>query len=385
MATYPEITTLAAWAAVINDPTDNEDANKLAQVDLQTRKFVDTMFNLILDSSTNKLKASVVGDASIVGLIKGSTSNTGTQQGLLQGTVSTPDFRDLAVSTAKLADNAVTTAKIADLQVTTAQLADVSVTAGKIASATITDTQLASDSVTTAKIVNDAVTTAKILNANVTAAKVAANVIGGDQLIVGAAEGQLLVAGANPYKFAVKAMSGAATMDKDGVVTLASHNECELVERSNNTIAAGASGLATWTIRGSLVNTLPYIEVWKTTAVSFASFNNIGDIALPVGVYMIEATAPAYKAGRHICRLVRYNVSTVVQESYYGTSELASVASGTQTRSFVRGMITVVNSSDVVRLEHYTELIEAVDGMGYPSSSGGTYEVYATIRIRQIS
>lgn len=391
MANYPRITpaTLANLAPVINDPTDAEAANKLAQVDLQTRQFVNDYLNTKFDSSTEALKVAALADASLAGTVKGSTGNTGTQQAIVQGTVSTPDLRDLAVSSAKLADSAVLTAKIADTQITTQKIVDKAVTAGKIADATITVAQLAAKAVDNTILKSDAatdanraVTTDHIRDGAVTTAKLASGAITAAVLPPGSVEGQILITQANPYSFAVKSLTGDITLTKDGLVTLVTKNECELVERQNNGVAAGASGAAAVQIRG---NATAWVEAWRASVSSFVTIGAGGKFSLPVGKFYFEASAPAYKTGRHILKLAHYNVSNVLQsDTYYGTSEVCPAAGALSNRSFVRGYVTIAATNDYMQLEHYTELAEATDGLGFPSSSGGTYEIYAQVFIQQV-
>jgi len=388
MATYPRLNpaTLANLLPVIDDPADTEDSNKLAQVDLQTRRFVYDYLFLKFDSSTEKLKPGVVDDTTLAGKVKGSTGNAGTQQGIVQGTISTPDLRDDAVTGTKIADGTIGTDHIADDAINGAKIADDAVTADHIANNCITADQLAANCVTAAALKtgasDGAVTTSHIRDDAVTADKLAANSVTGDALPT-CTSGQLLVGGSD-NKFAVKTLSGDATLDNTGRITLVSKNECELVERANNATSGGGASSTTWHVRGN-TPAPAWIEAWRVPTGAFATIGASGKVSLPAGTYVVEATAPAYKVGKHICRLVRYNVSDVVQETFYGTSEVSAAADGVQTRTRVCAKITVGASTDYLKLEHYCEAAEASDGLGLASSSGGTYEVYATMHIRQVA
>jgi len=389
MASYEFLDpTLAALSVALANPTGDEAANKWPDVDAQTRQFIYDYLSAKFGSLTEKLLPAVVDDTTLAGKVKGSVSNAGAQQGVVQGTISTPDLRDAAVATAKIADNAVTSAKIATGQVLATHLGSKVVAAVAIADNTITATQMAAASVDATVLKSDAtgaagaVTAEHLRTGAVTAAKLGAQSVGADALMVGSVAGQLLLAGTAPYKFAAKTMSGDATIDQNGLLTLTTKQTCELVERTNNGVAAGGAVTGTWQIRGAATN---WVEAWRVPVASFATFDAGGKVTLPVGTYYVEASAPAFKTGKHICRLVRYNVSNVVQETFYGSSSTSPAAAALVTTTSVKAKITVANSNDYLQLEHYSELTEAVDGLGQAASSGGTYEVYARMLIQRLS
>lgn len=390
MATYPRITpaTLANLAPVIDDPTGSEDANKVNLVHLQTRRFISDFLASKFDSAAGDvLKASAVADATVAGKIKGSTGNAGSQQAIVQGTVSTPDLRDSAVSTQKINDNAVSTNKLSDGAVTTVKHADApnGITTAKINDSQVTEAKLADDSVTAAKLKDSAstdadraVTTDHIRDSAVTSAKIAANAVTVAKLET-ASSGQILVAdGSGAFKKVT--MSGDATINASGVVTVGALGYAKIVERAGNTVVGGANSATTWNVRGNIVS---WVKEWETVA-SLVTLGASGKISLAAGTYLIEASSPAYKTDEHILRLVRYNSSDVVQETFYGTSELSNAADAVQSRSFVIAKSAFV-ASDYFKLEHWTKTANATDGMGRPSSSGGTYEIYAQICIKRLA
>lgn len=384
MATYSRVTpaTQANFAATINDPQDTEDANKLAQVDLQTRRFVSDYLATIVDSTTEKIKASAIDAAtSLAGLVNGSTNNTGTQRQIVQGTVSTPDLRDSAVSTVKIADQAVTSAKIADGNVSTTQIAALAVTAAKIANATITDVQLASNAVTTAKITDANVTTQKIADANVTAAKMAANVVGGDQLIVGSAAGQLLVTGATPFKFAVATPSGDVTVDSTGKFTIVANGIVVVEERGALAADGGAGTADSWNNRGVVIG---WVKTSDTLTSSFLTTPTDHKLLLAAGTYMVEATAPGYVVDQHQARINHYNSSNASLEKFYGTSEWATTAVAIPSRSSVKCKV-VIASGDYLVLEHYIKTHAGNLDFGRAvNATGGLYEIYSQVRIQKV-
>jgi hypothetical protein len=394
MADYTRINpaTIANLAAVIDDPTDTEAANKLAQVDLQTRRFIYDFLITKFDETTGKLLAASLDSDSLSGTVSGSTSNGGTQRGIVQGTISDVDIRSSAVTTNKIADDAVTNAKINASAVGTTEIADLAVTTGKINDLAVTEGKLINDAVTADKLKDDAtgaagaVTSDHIRSSAVTTAKIADNAVTGAKLPAGSAEGQVLVTGTTPFTFAVKTMSGGATIDANGVVTLATASQCELIERANNATNCNASAAATWQNRGSSTVAVAWVENWRIPTSAFVAVDADGKVTFTAtGTYLIRASAPGYKCGKHISRLVRYNVSNVVQETYYGSSEVSAAADGVQTRTQVVGKITVAALTDYVLLEHWTEAVEAADGLGKATSSGGTYETYARMEISKIA
>lgn len=390
MATYSRVTpaNLTNFSAVVDDPAGSEDANKVNLVHLQTRRFVyDFLISKFDISASDVLKAAAVVDATVAGKIKGSTGNAGTQQAIVQGTISTPDLRDASVTSQKIAASAISTTLLSDGAVTTAKHADSpnGISTAKINDAQITEAKLADDSVTAAKLKDSAstdsdrsVTTDHIRDSAVTTAKLAANSVTGAKMVAGTS-GYILVANGSGV-FTPVAMSGDATITNAGVVTIGTAGLAKVIERAGNTVVGGANSAASWNVRGV---TITWIKEWETVA-SLVTIGASGKISLAAGTYLIEATAPGYKTDEHICRISRYNSSDVLQESIYGTSELSNAADAVQSSSKVLAKMAFA-ASDYFKLEHWTKTANATDGLGRPSSSGGTYEIYSTIRIQRIA
>src|SRR5689334_4594967 len=159
MADYSRISpaTITNWSAVIADPTTNEQANLLWQAILQTRQFVYDFLDAKFDkSASDVLKPAVLAATSLTGKVRGSTSNSGNQQEIVQGTVSDVDIRSSAITSTKIAADAVTTTAIVDLAVTAAKIASATITTAKIANAAITTALLATDSVDNTILKDDA-------------------------------------------------------------------------------------------------------------------------------------------------------------------------------------------------------------------------------------
>ncbi len=387
---YDPITniTLAGLLAALHPgasdtPTDAEAANLLGKVDVQTRRFLYDYLATKFDTSTEKLKPGVVDDTSLVGKVKGSTSNAGTVQGIVQGTVSTPDLRDGAVSTVKLLDAAVTTAKVGALQITTALLADLGVTTGKINDLAVTTGKLAANAVDATKLANGAVGSTQLASSAVTGVKIAANAVTTDKLVAATNVADILLADGSKVWQSV-ALSGDITISSAGVVTIANNGIAIVREEASNTTAGGASvaGGATFTtpnVRGVAVG---WVKQFET--IPIVDTITSGKIQLRTGTYYIEVTCPAYSAGLHLCRLQHRDSgdTTDITAAAYGTSEVAQL--GVQSASKLTAKFIVTSTSQFLRLQHWTELVKGTNGLGFPTSSGGSSEVYAVIKLQKI-
>src|SRR5258705_1542505 len=320
MASYPRVTppTLANFSPVIDDPQDSEDANKVGQVDLQTRRFVSDFLETKFDSgASDVLLPAAVADASLAGKVKGSTSNSGTERAVSQGTISTPDLRDDAVSANKILAAAVTTVKIADGNVTNAKLNDGAVTTAKITDAQVTTAKLAADSVDATVLKDDAtgvagaVTTDHIRSLAVTQAKIAAAAVGPDQIFLATTAADILVANSSK-KFQSVPLTGDATISTAGVLTLNSNGISVVEEKAANGVSGGGSTATTWVTRGV---TVPWVIKFQTVASMISLALGSGKISFTAaGVYVVRAQASGYKVGKNVIRINRFNSGNVSQE-----------------------------------------------------------------------
>ncbi len=391
MATYPRVSpaNLTAFIDVIDDPAVGEDANKLYLVDLQTRRFISDFLETKFDSSaSDALKPAAVVDATLAGKVKGSTSNAGSQQAIVQGTISTPDLRDDCVTAAKIADGAISGVLLADDSVVTSKLGEApnGVATSNINDLAVTTAKLAADSVDSAKLKDSsstdadrAVTTDHIRDSAVTTGKIAANAVTGAKMVAGTS-GQILVANGSGV-FTPVSVTGDAAISNAGVVTIGAAGHGKVIERAANTVVGGVNSAATWNIRGV---TVPWIKEYETVTSMIDITAGSGKISLAAGTYLLEVISPGYKVDEHICRISRYNVSNVLQESIYGTSEISTAADAVQTASQVLAKMTFVGT-DYFKVEHWTKTANATDGFGHPTSSGGTYEIYTTIKVQKIA
>lgn len=101
-------------------------------------------------------------------------------------------------------------------------------------------------------------------------------------------------------------------------------------------------------------------------------------ITLPAGTYYIEASAPAHGSVAHKARLFNVTDATV---DIVGTSAYADTVNSGETRSFIRGTITIA-ATKTFRVDHY--ITAAVGGVGLGSAtSSGDIEVYADLMVTQ--
>lgn len=388
MASYPTISpvNLTNFQSVINDPQFSEDANKVWEVDSQTRRFVyDFLASKFDQANGDAIKAGTINDTSLAGKIKGSVSNSGAQQAIVQGTVSTPDLRDDAVNTNKILNNAITVAKIGDDQVTTFKINNLAVTTAKIADANVTTPKLAADAVDAVVLKDDAtgaagaVTTDHIRSLAITQPKIALAAVGPNQLFAAVAPAHILVAdGTN--KFQSVAMSGDATISSAGVVTLTQNGLSVVEEKAANGVSGGGSTALSWNIRGVTV-------AWVIKFQTVASLINLGLGAGKIsfaaaGVYIVRARASGYKIGKNTIRINRFNSSDVSQETFNGITQNCPAAGANTTMTFVEARL-VIAGGDYIKIEHWAELTEAVDGLGLAVSSGSGDEIHASVEIQK--
>lgn len=126
---------------------------------------------------------------------------------------------------------------------------------------------------------------------------------------------------------------------------------------------------------------------WLTRSLTTTPVNGIvgasltsNEITLPAGSYLIEGSAPAYKADGHKARL--YNV-TAGTTAIAGTVERSLATESQQTRSHIRGPVTLASTS-VLRVEHMVGTATS-NGFGTAYGATGIAEVYTELTIRRIS
>jgi hypothetical protein len=126
------------------------------------------------------------------------------------------------------------------------------------------------------------------------------------------------------------------------------------------------------------------VSGWQKRVLNTSVIDDIGvsltnsEFTLPVGTYLIQASAPAYKSNEHKIRLSSNNNSTTLLE---GTSEFAIAAYQNQTRSSIDSILILTNSTTVA-IWHNTIAIQSGNGLGVARGIG--IEVYTMIRITKL-
>jgi hypothetical protein len=120
---------------------------------------------------------------------------------------------------------------------------------------------------------------------------------------------------------------------------------------------------------------------WQTRTINTTVVDSIGvnlsnnTFTLPSGTYKIDASAPAYYAGRH--KIALYN-NTTSSYQVYGTSEFINNAA-IITRSFINSIV-IITTSTSFSIRHNIATAGA-QVLGYSNNISGADEVYATITI----
>jgi hypothetical protein len=98
---------------------------------------------------------------------------------------------------------------------------------------------------------------------------------------------------------------------------------------------------------------------------------------LPVGTYMIFASAICFNVRRHqiLLRNVTNNTNTLL-----GSSEYANNSYAGSTRSFIDDMFTI-NSIYSFELQHFIEIAQAGNGLGLDNSTAYFDNVYASVKL----
>jgi hypothetical protein len=140
-------------------------------------------------------------------------------------------------------------------------------------------------------------------------------------------------------------------------------------EKTANTAGGSASG-TTWNARN--VNAV----VADTIGIVITS----NQIALPAGKYRKFTQAPAYKTGNHRLRLYNVTAAASVKE---GQNARSGSADDTVTNAVLECEF-VANGTDVYRIDHYTTVAAATNGLGVQLNVGGAVETYMIIYLEKI-
>ncbi len=97
---------------------------------------------------------------------------------------------------------------------------------------------------------------------------------------------------------------------------------------------------------------------------------------LQAGTYFVEASAPAYKADRHMIKL--YQTSGTPANVVTGTSEYASSSYQVQTRSFLFTRFTI-SGATTYEIQHYAATTQSQYGFGIGTDL--STEIYTLVKI----
>jgi hypothetical protein len=396
MADYPILSpTLTALNDTKENPTPNEAANKLSHAMVQTRVWLYDFLSTLIDNA-GKIKPTALASGSVpFGLVRGSDENAGGQQReILQGTISTPDFRDDAVTSPKIADGGVETDNIADDAITSAKILDAAVRGStendgeqrEIEVGTVSTPDLRDLAVSTAKLAAGAVTTAKIGDSQITTAKIANNAVDGSKLPAGTG-GQLLLH--NGTTWVPTTITGGLALSSAGVASVSISSSSvgfvRISERQSAGSHAGASSAASWTqLRGvTTAWTIDEQTVSGTVAVGSAGQMNIQRN----GTYLLSVSVPGYSVGLHKMRLHIKTTPAGSFVDYYGSCE--SAPAGVSSRSVLTVVVTVTGASSgspaVFEIQHFTEVAKATNGLGIAVGASAGEERYTIIEMLLLS
>lgn len=141
-------------------------------------------------------------------------------------------------------------------------------------------------------------------------------------------------------------------------------------EKAANT-AGGAAAATTWNARN--LNT----EIVDANAIVSISSNQFTPIA---GTYRIFVQSPAFKTGNHRLRLYNVTGAASVKE---GQNARAGSGNDTETNATLDYEFTA-NGTDAYRIDHYTTVAAATNGLGVQLNVGGAVETYMVIYLEKI-
>lgn len=140
-----------------------------------------------------------------------------------------------------------------------------------------------------------------------------------------------------------------------------------LEDQKAQATAGGSFTLNTWTTRD--LNT-EVTDPWGIVSLSSNQFT------LQAGTYLIVGRAPAWFVEQHKCRLrnITDGTTAAVGRSRYAAGTNADSESSVVAR-------VSISSAKTFELQHLCRQSRATDGLGVPTDTAGTIEVYASVEI----
>lgn len=380
--------------ATKDDPQGTETPAKMDDALRQTRTYIFDYLSQYFDDQIG-LKPSAFqasGGSLPTGYIRGAHPTTGEPQEIAPATIRTQDIADLAVTTVKLADASVTSDKIGSGEVKTVNIQDLGVTQAKLAVGAINGDKIADFSIGPENIVDGAITTVHIGERQVRGRNIGLRGVTGDKLMQGLA-GEILVGGNTVNGvvncFVPKKLSGAMSIDSTGKVSLNAGFGAAYARVVEKVQSGGASDTPTAVgdqTRGT--KTMPWVI--EENDARLVGINGAKLFIKVPGLYLIQASAPAYKVDGHRLKLVFFPdpPSTLQTLVYYGTSEYSAVGATNATRSEV---FTVIDASatrsplfQYFELKHYINTIDAASRLGLALVGDALPEIYAVVNILKL-
>ena len=134
----------------------------------------------------------------------------------------------------------------------------------------------------------------------------------------------------------------------------------------------------------NVANTWNTRNITNIISQSLASGASVGSnsFTLPIGKWLIEASAPAYRVNSHKIRIVDTALNTIA----IGTSENAGTSTyyAVQNRSTAYAIVTIESGTKTYNIQHWTQTANAGDGLGEPTNIAGVNEIYTLVKCTRI-
>ena len=101
------------------------------------------------------------------------------------------------------------------------------------------------------------------------------------------------------------------------------------------------------------------------------------DFTLQAGSYLVKASAPAFRVGRHMIKLTNTTDSSDVQ---FGTSAYSTPADGDSTKALLISRFTIASAKDF-GIFHRSETSKTINGFGVGADFTGYTEIYTIVEI----
>jgi hypothetical protein len=144
--------------------------------------------------------------------------------------------------------------------------------------------------------------------------------------------------------------------------------------KANGTVG-GTNVANTWNTR-NITNI-----IFQSFASGASLLSSSNSFTLPIGKWLIEASAPAFRVNSHKIRIV----DTVLNTIAIGTSENAGTGTyyAVQNRSTAYAIETISTGTKTYNIQHWTQTANPDDGLGEPTNAG-VNEIYTLVKCTRI-